>query len=124
MPVLGSECIAPRQPRRAFLSPILFLLLYIGGCASPWVTVAPALPESVERLGPAKAEACGDLYLFTTPTQFIPGLWNERLGNAYDEAVASVPGATALADVTYQESWYWWVLASRRCVRISGEAVR
>lgn len=99
-------------------------LVMLSGCASPWVAVAPTLPEEYERLGPASGEACGDLYLFTTPTQFYPRHWNERLENAYREAVASVPGATALVDVTYRERWYWWVLASRRCVKFSGEAIR
>ena len=103
---------------------LLVFVIAISGCASSWVAVAPALPDEVERLGPASGEACGDLYLFTTPTQFLARGWNERLERAYAEAVASVPGARALADVTYRERWYWWVLASRRCVTLRGEAIR
>jgi hypothetical protein len=105
-------------------SALWLALVMLSGCASSWVAVAPSLPEEVERLGSASAEACGDLYLFTTPTQFLARGWNERLERAYVEAVASVPGASALADVTYRERWYWWVLASRRCVTLRGEGIR
>ena len=123
MSVLSREHLVGRRSRARVGSALLALCL-VSSCASPWVAVAPSVPAQYERLGPASAEVCGDLYFFTTPTQFIPHGWNERLEGAVEEAVASVPGATALVDVTYQERWYWWVLASRRCVRISGEAIR
>ncbi|MBW2714407.1 MAG: META domain-containing protein [Deltaproteobacteria bacterium] len=120
MSVLSGAHLAGRR-RWARAGSALLVLCLVSSCASPWVAVAPRVPTEHEKLGPASAEVCGDLYLFTTPTQFIPHGWNERLEGAVEEAVASVPGATALADVTYQERWYWWVLASRRCVRISGD---
>jgi hypothetical protein len=106
---------------------IFFLLgaIFIcGGCRSKWVTIAPELPAKYEQLGHAEAEACGDLYFFTTPTQFVPYNWNERVQSAYDGALASVPGATALMNVNYSERWYWWGFASSRCTRISAEAIR
>jgi hypothetical protein len=37
--------------------------------------------------------------------------------------VASVPGATALIDVTMQEDWYWWFIGTARCVTVKGEAI-
>ena len=48
----------------------------------------------------------------------------ERVERAYELAVASVPGATGLVNVVHQERWYWWGLASARCTRISGDAIR
>jgi hypothetical protein len=59
-----------------------------------------------------------------TDTNFIPLGLNYRVQRAYDRALASVPGATSLVDVTMQENWYWFVLATARCVTITGEAVK
>jgi hypothetical protein len=49
---------------------------------------------------------------------------NTRVQRAYDNAVASVPGATGLIDVTFDESWFWWIIGTGRTVTISGEAIR
>ncbi len=49
---------------------------------------------------------------------------NSRVERAYADAVASVPGATALVNVTMQENWYWWFLGTTRCVTVSGEAIK
>jgi hypothetical protein len=49
---------------------------------------------------------------------------NTRFHRAYDNAVASVPGATGLVDVTIEESWFWWVIGTARAVTITGEAIR
>jgi hypothetical protein len=103
---------------------LLGAIFICSGCRSKWVTIAPELPGKYEQLGLAEAEACGDLYFFTTPTQVVPHNWNERVQKAYDGALASVPGATALMNVNYSERWYWWGLAFRRCARISAEAIR
>lgn len=111
--------------RQSFRIAVLLGAIFIcDSCSSKWVTIAPELPAKYEQLGLAEAEACGDLYFFTTPTQFGPHNWNERVQKAYDEALASVPGATALMDVNYSERWYWWGLAFRRCACISAEAIR
>jgi hypothetical protein len=111
--------------RQSFGITVLLGAIFIcGGCRSKWVTIAPELPAKYEQLGIAEAEACGDLYFFTTPTQVVPYNWNERVQKAYDGALASVPGATALMNVNYSERWYWWGLAFRRCARISAEAIR
>ncbi len=93
-------------------------------CQSPVVNVAPLPPAEYERLGGAEAEACGDLYLILPWHQFLARGLNERVERAYEGAVASVPGATGLVNVTLQERWYWWGLASARCTKISGDAIR
>jgi hypothetical protein len=49
---------------------------------------------------------------------------NGRVANAYKNAVDSVPGATALVDVTIQEHWAWWLFATSRCVTVTGEAIK
>jgi hypothetical protein len=49
---------------------------------------------------------------------------NGRIERAYNNAVASVPGATGLIDVTYKEDWYWWILGTARTVTITGEAIK
>lgn len=112
---------------------IIFMVLLFGsitlftGCASGLQTVAPTPPEKFERLGYAKGEATGGLWVFFYPSpalQFIPIGLNDRVERAYGEAISSVPGATGLINVTYQESWYWYVFGTAWKVRISGEAIR
>ncbi len=93
-------------------------------CQSALTNVAPLPPPSYERLGPTEAEACGDLYFILPWHQLLARGLNERLARAYEEAVAGVPGATALVNVNLQERWYWWGLASARCTRIRGDAIR
>ncbi len=56
--------------------------------------------------------------------QFLPRGLNECVERAHEGAVASVPGATGLVNVTLQERWYWWGLASAGCTKISGDAIR
>lgn len=101
------------------------------GCASPYKTVLPTPPDHYQKLGAAKGNACGSMMILA-PYYFIPvvelpfigGSLNERVENAYRKAIDSVPGATALLNVTMQEKWYWWVLGSTKCVTITGEAIR
>jgi hypothetical protein len=81
-------------------------------------------PANYEKLGHATGDATGSIGLGPTSLNFIPLGLNSRVQNAYDNALKSVPGATALIDVTYQESWFWWVLGTARKVTISGEAIK
>jgi hypothetical protein len=93
-------------------------------CQSPLVTLAPLPPLEYQKVGEAEAEACGHLYLVLPWHQIYARGLNERLERAYARAVASVPGATGLVNVVLEERWYWWGLASARCTRISGDAIR
>lgn len=101
------------------------------GCASAYKTVLPTPPDHYQELGAAKGNACGSMMILA-PYNFIPvvelpfigGNLNKRVENAYQNAVDSVPGATALLNVTMQENWFWWVLGSTKCVTITGEAIR
>lgn len=116
------------------LSRILRLSMFMGimftfaallvGCASGFTTIAPKPPEKYERLGHATGKASGSLGILGTAYYFIPMGLNSRVERAYDEALKSVPRATALIDVTYDESWYWWLIGTARTVTISGEAIR
>ena len=105
-------------------APVLLIVALLGGCASEPVNVAPAPPPSFERLGAATGEACGSLGILATAYYLIPIGLNSRVERAYQRAVASIPGATALVNVTYQEDWFWWLIGTARCVTISGEAIR
>lgn len=103
---------------------LLGCILLIGGCASGFTTIAPQPPAHYEKLGPATGKASGSLGIVATAYYFIPMGLNTRVDRAYDNAVASVPGATGLIDVTLDESWFWWVIGTGRTVTISGEAIR
>jgi hypothetical protein len=94
------------------------------GCASEYTNVAPRAPQQYTKLGPAKGSACGTMAFLGTVTNFVPVELNDRAQRAYQNAVASVPGATGIINVTYQEDWTWWVLATSRCVTVSGEAIK
>lgn len=103
---------------------LLGCVLIIGGCASGLTTIAPQPPVEYEKLGPATGKATGSIGVLSTILNFIPMGLNTRVYRAYDNAVASVPGATGLIDVTLDESWFWWVIGTARTVTISGEAIR
>ena len=96
----------------------------LAGCASGFTTVAPAQPQHYSRLGKASGSACGSLGIIASAYYFIPMGANTRIERAYENAVASVPGATALVDVTVSEDWFWWVIGTARCVTVSGEAIK
>lgn len=96
----------------------------MAGCASGFTTVSPKPPQQYSRLGNATGTACGSLGVIATAYYFIPMGINSRVDNAYNNAVASVPGATGLIDVTIQENWSWWFIGTSRCVTITGEAIK
>ena len=96
----------------------------LASCASELVTVAPAPPLQYERLGHAEGKACGMLGFLATAYHFAPIGLNSRVERAYRDAVASVPGATAIVDVTMSEDWMYPLIGTIRCVTISGEAIR
>lgn len=106
------------------LALLVSLVLLLGACSSGLTRLTQPADVTGERLGPAHGEACGSILIGPTAYNFIPVLLNSRADRAYRQAVASVPGATGLADVTYQESWFWWLIGSTRCVSVSGEAIR
>jgi hypothetical protein len=103
---------------------LLGSLPLMGGCASGLTSIAPQPPAKYEKLGPATGKATGSLGILSTAYYFIPMGLNTRVQRAYDNAVASVPGATGLIDVTFDESWFWWVIGTGRTVTVSGEAIR
>ena len=108
------------------LTAMMFLVFVISllGCASQYTTVALKPPANYEKLGRATGSATGSLGLLATAYYFVPLGLNERAGVAYERALQSVPGATSLINVTYEESWFWWVLGTARSVTISGDAIR
>ena len=112
------------ESRRIVAGLLLAFTLAISGCASGFKTIMPQPQGKYEKLGPATGEACGTMLLGPTAYNFIPVELNSRVGRAYQRALDSVPGATALVNVTMKENWYWWVIGTTRCVTITGEAIR
>lgn len=98
--------------------------LVIAGCNGPSVRVMEPAPPQAVHLGHAEGSACGTMLLGPTAYNFIPATLNSRTERAYQDAIASVPQATALTDVNIEEQWFWWVIGTTRCVTITGEAVR
>lgn len=96
----------------------------LAGCASEYTNVAHRPPERYTKLGMAKGSSCGTMAFLATAFNFIPAGLNDRVEGAYQNALASVPGAIAIVNPRIEEDWYWWVLASTRCVTITGEAVK
>jgi hypothetical protein len=112
-----------RSPRSLVAASSLVALL-LGGCETDFAMVAPEVRASAQRLGPAHGESYRHI-LFVTPTYNIcPIGWGGCVDRAYAEALGTVPGATALADVTVEEDWFWWGLGSARNLNIDGTAVR
>lgn len=93
-------------------------------CSSGWVDLSPAPPASYEKLGPAEGEACATYFLALPWHQLFEMGASDRLVRARAAAIASVPDATGLVDVTLQERWAYWGLVSRRCAVVRGDAIR
>lgn len=102
----------------------LAIAIFLQGCASDPVNIAKMPPDQYEYLGRAEGSACGMLGLVHPNIQFFPFALNSRVERAYNRAIKSVPGAASLINVTIDESWYWWILGTGRCVTVSGDAIR
>jgi hypothetical protein len=110
--------------RASWLSASFAACLVLAGCASGFASVAPAPPAEFQKLGAATGTACGTLGVLATAYYFVPMGLNGRVERAYQNALQSVPGATALVNVSMSENWYWALVGTVRCVTISGEAIR
>lgn len=97
---------------------LLILAVSGPGCSSTPVMVIPRPAANVQRLGHVEGSALG------AQIMLFPAGINSRTRRAYDRALAQAPGATALTDVTIQESWIWFYVGSLRNITISGEAVK
>jgi hypothetical protein len=120
----NGEVTSMSRKRLAYAALPLAAAAFLGGCASGFTTVAPSPSPDYQNLGKTTGSACGSLGILGTAYYFIPMGLNSRVENAYNEAVSKVPSATSLTNVTMQESWYWWVIGTMRCVTITGEAVK
>jgi hypothetical protein len=103
---------------------LLLALAALGACAEQPVLIAPRPPEKYETLGKATGTACGTIIIGPTAYNAIPIMLTSRVDRAYREALATVPGATALINTELDEYWYWWVIGTARCTTVSGEAIR
>jgi hypothetical protein len=93
-------------------------------CASGHTTISATPPAKYEKLGKVTGTATGSLGIGGTAYYFIPMGLNSRVERAYQDALSKAPGATGLIDVSYQETWFWWVIGTARNVTITGEAIK
>ena len=54
---------------------------------------------------------------------FIPIQQNSRFERAYEKALARVPGATRLTNVTIEERWFWAFILNGYKFKLEGTAV-
>jgi hypothetical protein len=94
------------------------------GCSSGKTMIFPNPPKNFEVMGHAEGSASGSLGVITPAYNFIPMGLNGRTQRAYDAALARIPGATSMINVTIEESWWWWVIGTGRTVTITGDAIR
>jgi hypothetical protein len=116
-----------RRARRAlpWVAAIAAALIALPGCETDYVTIAPDVGAATKRLGPAEGSASSHLALaYPVELCFIPWGWDARAQAAYGTAVAAVPGATALGDVSIEEDWTWWLLGTSRRLTVRGQAVK
>lgn len=97
---------------------------FLYGCSSTSIMVAATPPEKYEVLGLTEGKATGSLGVVSTAYYAIPMGLNSRTERAYSRAIAKVPGATSLIDVTYDETWAWWLIGTARTVTIQGTAIK
>ncbi|MFT5703569.1 MAG: hypothetical protein ACI9TO_000941 [Rickettsiales bacterium] len=110
-----------------FLLKTFSLVVAVGllsNCASRFETIYKTPPAKYEKLGRVSGTASGSLGVVSTAYYAIPMGINSRVSRAYQDALSQAPGATSLIDVTYKESWFWWVIGTGRTVTISGEAIK
>jgi hypothetical protein len=103
---------------------LLLALAASSACSSGWVDLSPVPPAGYTNLGPAEGEACATHLLALPWHQLFAIGASDRLQRAREAAIASVPGATGLVDVTLQERWSYWGLFSRRCAIVRGDGIR
>lgn len=96
---------------------------FLAACETPFTTIAPEVPADARRLGPAHGEASMWLFAGTPTYNVLPIGWSGRAERAYQDALAGVPGATALGGVTFQEHWFWFIVGTRRKLVLEGEGV-
>ena len=113
-----------RKRRGQLAAALLLLGAAATGCTTTRTMVAPHPPATFTTLGRATGEGCSAIVPLFGFLQAIPVATAGRFQRAYGAALASVPGATALTDVSFQEHWYWAGFGTVYCTTISGEAVR
>lgn len=106
------------------LLPALLLAGLLAGCASKPTNVAPLPPARYQVLGQAEGKGCGSLGVVFTAFYVLPLGLHERVEEAYRNALVSVPGSTSLINVSVVEHWDWWLIGTRRCVTITGDAIK
>lgn len=103
------------RARRALVSLTASLLL---GCSGRLVNVSPVPPTGYSELGKAGGDACGMILLSVIPIGV-----NDRVERAYARALAR-DDATSLTDTSITERWYFGLIGTVVCTRVTGLALR
>jgi hypothetical protein len=106
------------------LGAVAAIALLLTACSSAPINVAPLPPAKYQTLGKAEGVGCGFLGVGPTAYNFAPMALNGRVQSAYDAALASVPGATSLINVSISDDWVWMVFATRKCTTVRGDAIK
>jgi len=115
---------SPRAAHGRSRACVAAALLALSACATQPRLVAPQVQADAKRLGAAEGTACGSMLIGPSGYNFLPVLLTDRFERAYQNAVQSVPGATAVAEVNASEYWFFWGVGRTFCTTIRGEAVR
>lgn len=100
------------------------VVTFLCGCSSTYTMISATPPDHYEVLGATEGSATGSLGLVSTAYYAIPMGLNSRTERAYARAIAKVPDATGLIDVSYDEAWAWWLIGTARTVTIKGTAIK
>jgi hypothetical protein len=110
--------------RTATSSLLALSLSALSACTSAPINVSPLPPAQYQVLGKAEGKACGSLGALSTAYYVIPMGLNGRMESAYQRALESVPGSTALINVSLNEDWTWWLIGTARCTTVTGDAIK
>jgi len=97
----------------------IIICSFIFSCTSlpqPMSSVQPG--EKYEELGQGQCNSCSFLFF-----NLIPIAWDNMPARAYRCAVQS-RGGDDLIEPIIQESWYYVVIGSVRCTKISGMVIK
>lgn len=100
------------------------VVIFLCGCSSTYTMISATPPNHYEVLGVTEGSATGSLGIVSTAYYAIPMGLNSRTERAYARAIAKVPEATGLIDVSYDEAWAWWLVGTARTVTIKGTAIK
>lgn len=105
---------------------VALIALGLAGCAPAYTMLVPRPPLKYEKLGQAEGVGCGTGWIVLVPfrPESISVGYEGRLERARNNAIASVPGATALTHLEIRQTLVWYLIGWTDCITVRGEAIR